>query len=49
MISIKTNKTPSEYSLKILTSAYVISKLDYCNSIITDIPKLQEKSKDLIK
>ena len=30
-------------SLKIITSAYIISKLDYCNSLLTDIPKIQEK------
>ena len=33
----------NQSSLKILSSAYIISKLDYCNSILTDIPKFQEK------
>ena len=33
----------NQSSLKILTSAYIISKLDYCNSILTDIPKFQER------
>ena len=37
----------NQSSLKILTSAYIISKLDYRNSILTDIPKLQKN--DLIK
>ena len=30
-------------SLKILTSAYILSKLDYCNSLLINIPKIQEK------
>ena len=29
--------------LKILTSAYILSKLDYCNSLLINIPKIQEK------
>ena len=33
----------NQSSLKIITSAYIISKLDYCNSLLTDIPKIQEK------
>ena len=33
----------NQSSLKILTSAYIISKLDYCNSILTDIPIFQER------
>ena len=33
----------NQSSLKILSPAYIISKLDYCNSILTDIPKLQER------
>ena len=27
-------------SLKILTSAYILSKLDYCNSLLINIPKI---------
>ena len=30
-------------SLKILTSTYILSKLDYCNSLLINIPKIQEK------
>ena len=33
----------NQTSLKILTSAYILSKLDYCNSLLIKIPKLQEK------
>ena len=33
----------NQSSLNILTSTYIISKLDYCNSIFTDIPKFQER------
>ena len=29
--------------IKILTSAYILSILDYCNSILINIPKIQEK------
>ena len=30
-------------SLKILISAYILFKLDYCNSLLINIPKIQEK------
>ena len=45
---IKTNKAPSEplirTAFKIITSAYIISKLDYCNAaLLSDITKLQVK------
>ena len=33
----------NQTSLKILTSAYILSKLDYCNSLLIIIPKIQEK------
>ena len=33
----------NQTSLKILTSAYILSKLDYCNSLLINIPKIQEK------
>ena len=33
----------NQSSLTILTSANIISKLDYCNSILTDIPTFQER------
>ena len=29
--------------IKILTSAYIISILDYCNSLLINIPNIQEK------
>ena len=33
----------NQTSLKKLTSAYIISKLDYCNSLLIKITKIQEK------
>ena len=33
----------NQISPKILTSAYILSKLDYCNSLLINIPKIQEK------
>ena len=31
----------NQKSLKILTSAYILSKLNYCNSLLINIPKIQ--------
>ena len=31
-------------SLKILTPAYILSKLDYCNSLLINIPKIQKNN-----
>ena len=39
----------NQKSLKILTSAYILSKLDYCNSLLINIPKIQEKRLKIIK
>ena len=33
----------NQTSLKLLTSAYILSKLDYCNSLLINITKIQEK------
>ena len=34
----------NQSSIKIITSAYIISKLDYCNSLLTDIPNTRKKT-----
>ena len=42
---IKLNRT----FLKIITSAYIISKLDYSKALLTDLPKLPENKQQYFK